>query len=88
MEYKILIKLFLPELEQSYEMYIPVNRTVGQVIELMNKVVNDITLNIYPVKEGLQLMNRRDNTLYDYNELIRNTNIRNGTELVMFYKDV
>ncbi len=84
MEYKILIKLFLPELEQSYEMYIPVNRTVGQVIELMNKVVNDITLNIYPVKEGLQLMNRRDNTLYDYNELIRNTNIRNGTELVMF----
>ena len=84
MEYKILIKLFLPELEQSYEMYIPVNRTVGQVIELMNKVVNDITLNIYPVKEGLQLMNRRDNTLYDYNELIRNTSIRNGTELVMF----
>lgn len=84
MEYKILIKLFLPELEQSYEMYIPVNRTVGQVIELINKVVNDITLNIYPVKEGLQLMNRRDNTLYDYNELIRNTNIRNGTELIMF----
>lgn len=84
MEYKILIKLFLPELEQSFEMYIPVNRTVGQVIELMNKVVNDITLNIYPVKDGLQLMNRRDNTLYEYNELIRNTNIRNGTELVMF----
>ncbi len=84
MEYKILIKLFLPELEQSFEMYIPVNRTVGQVIELMNKVVNDITLNIYPVKEGLQLMNRRDNTLYEYNELVRNTNIRNGTELVMF----
>ena len=36
MDYKILIKLFLPELEQSFEMYIPVNRTIGQVIELMN----------------------------------------------------
>lgn len=84
MDYKILIKLFLPELEQSFEMYIPVNRTIGQVIELMNKVVNDITLNVYPIKEGLQLMNRRNNTFYEYNELIRNTNIRNGTELVMF----
>ncbi len=84
MDYKILIKLFLPELEQNFEMYIPVNRTIGQVIELMNKVVNDITLNVYPIKEGLQLMNRRNNTFYEYNELIRNTNIRNGTELVMF----
>ena len=84
MDYKILIKLFLPELEQSFEMYIPVNRTIGQVIELMNKVVNDITLNAYPIKEGLQLMNRRNNTFYEYNDLIRNTNIRNGTELVMF----
>lgn len=84
MDYKMLIKLFLPELEQNFEMYIPVNRTIGQVIELMNKVVNDITLDVYPIKEGLQLMNRRNNTFYEYNELIRNTNIRNGTELVMF----
>lgn len=84
MDYKILIKLFLPELEQNFEMYIPVNRTIGQVIELMNKVVNDITLNVYPIKEGLQLMNRRNNTFYEYNALVRNTNIRNGTELVMF----
>lgn len=84
MDYKILIKLFLPELEQDFEMYIPVNRTIGQVIELMNKVVNDITLNVYPIKDGLQLMNRRNNTLYNYNDLVRNTDIRNGTELVMF----
>ena len=84
MDYKILIKLFLPEMEQNYEMYIPANRTVGQVIELMNKVVNDITLNVYPIKEGLQLMNRRNNILYNYNDIVRNTNIRNGTELVRF----
>lgn len=84
MDYKILVKLFLPEMEQNYEMYIPANRTVGQVIELMNKVVNDITLNVYPIKEGLQLMNRRNNILYNYNDIVRNTNIRNGTELVMF----
>lgn len=84
MDYKILIKLFLPELEQDFEMYIPVNRTIGQVIELMNKVVNDITLNVYPIKDGLQLMNRRNNTLYNYDDLVRNTDIRNGTELVMF----
>lgn len=84
MEYKVLIKLFVPQIEQCYEMYIPVNRTVGQVIELMNKVVNDISSGIFPVKDGLNLMNRRDNVIYDYGQLIRETNIRNGSELVMY----
>lgn len=84
MEYKVLIKLFVPQIEQCYEMYIPVNRTVGQVIELMNKVVNDISGGIFPVKDGLNLMNRRDNVIYDYGQLIRETNIRNGSELVMY----
>lgn len=84
MEYKVLIKLFVPQIEQCYEMYIPVNRTVGQVIELMNKVVNDISSGIFPIKDGLNLMNRRDNVIYDYGQLIRETNIRNGSELVMY----
>ncbi len=84
MEYKVLIKLFVPQIEQCYEMYIPVNRTVGQVIELMNKVVNDISSGIFPIKDGLNLMNRRDNIIYDYGQLVRETNIRNGSELVMY----
>ncbi len=84
MEYKVLIKLFVPEIEQSYEMYIPVNRTIGQVIELMNKVVNDLSMGVFPIKAGLNLMNRRENIIYDYNSLIRETDIRNGSELIIF----
>lgn len=84
MEYKVLIKLFVPEIEQSYEMYIPVNRTIGQVIELMNKVVNDLSMGVFPIKAGLNLMNRRENIIYDYKSLIRETDIRNGSELIIF----
>lgn len=84
MEYKVLIKLFVPQLEQCYEMYIPVNRTIGHVIELMNKVVNDLSTGIFPIKNGLNLMNRRKNEIYDYNQLVRETDIRNGSELILF----
>lgn len=84
MEYKVLIKLFVPEVEQSFEMYIPVNKTVSQVIFLMNKVVNDITLGSYPIKDTIKLINRRSNVQYDLSKLIRDTDIKNGTELVIY----
>ena len=84
MEYKVLIKLFVPEVEQSFEMYIPVNKTVSQVIFLMNKVVNDMTLGCYPIKDTIKLINRRSNVQYDLSKLIRNTDIKNGTELVIY----
>lgn len=84
MEYKVLIKLFVPEIEHSFEMYIPVNKTVSQVMFLMNKVVNDITLGSYPMKDTLKLINRRSNVQYDLSKLIRDTDIKNGTELVIY----
>jgi len=84
MEYKVLIKLYLPEIEQNYEFYIPVNKTVSQVALLLNKIVNDITYKVFPIKNSITLINRRNKNKYLNSTLIRDTDIRNGTELIMF----
>jgi len=83
MEYKILIRLYVPEIEQDYEIYIPINKTVSQVSVLLNNLINNISGNVYPTKKKIKIYNRR--TLEEYNpkEVIRNTNIKNGTELVI-----
>ena len=83
MDFKVLIKLYVPEIEEVYEMFIPVNRTIGEVSLLLCKLINDIS-KVYPVKENLNLCNRYSNVIYDNRELVRNTDIRNGTELVIF----
>lgn len=83
MEYKVLVKLYVPEIESSFEMYIPVNKTVSQVLVLMNKVVNDVTIGSYPIKQNLELLNRRNNMKYSNEQVIRDTDIKNGTELIM-----
>ena len=83
MEYKVLIKLYLPEIEQTFDMYIPVNRSVGQVISLLNKAVNSETLGTYPVRNNIRLINKRTFQIYDQTQLVRSTDIKNGTELVM-----
>lgn len=83
MEYKVLVKLYVPEIEQSYDMYIPVNKTVSHVILLLNRAINSESSEIYPLKNSLRLINKRTYTIYKFEDIIRNTDIRNGTQLVL-----
>ena len=83
MKYKVLIKLFVPEIEETYEMYIPINKTIGEISELLSKLVNDLS-KVYPIKKNACLCNRYTGIIYEKQYLIRNTDIRNGTELIIF----
>ena len=83
MEYKVLIRLYVPEIEQNYEVYIPINKSLSQVLVLLNKLVNNVSGETYAIKNNLKLYNRRTFEQYQLDSVIRNTNIRNGTELVM-----
>lgn len=83
MEYKVLIKLFVPEIEEIYEMYIPVNKTIGEISELLSKLVKDLS-KVYPIKNNACLCNRRSGIIYEKYHLISETDIRNGTELIIF----
>ena len=82
MDYKVLIKLYVPEIEEVYEAFIPVNKTVGEVLILLNQMVNNLS-GIYPLKNDNNLYNRYTGALYGNSSLIRDTDIRNGTELVV-----
>lgn len=84
MEYKVLIKLYIPEVERDFELYIPINKTVYQVLELIMQVIEDLVPGVNLKDKNLNLCNRRSNNLYKKDLVIRNTDIRNGTELVLF----
>ena len=83
MEFKVLIKLFVPEIEQSFDLYIPVNKSVGQVLILLNKAVHSESLSVYPIRTSLRLINKKTAQVYEQTYLIRQTDIKNGTELVI-----
>lgn len=84
MDYKVLINLYVPEVEQNFEFYIPVNRRIDLVVRLLNLAVNNIMFNEFPIKDNLQLCNRRTGEVYANGHYVRNTDIRNGTQLVLF----
>lgn len=79
---KILVELYVPEIEEQYELYVPVNKTVGYCIKQIKKMLkehyeelsDDLNVNLY---------NKRTGQMYSNNVLIRNTNIRNGSQLAL-----
>ncbi len=83
MQYKVLIVLYIPEIEEEYEFYIPVNKHIEEVIEILNKAVAEISYQVYPIKDNLKLVNRRTGEVYDNGSYVRNTTIKNGTQLVL-----
>lgn len=79
-----MVKLLVPEVEKSYEIYVPINRTVKQVCVLINKLINEDTDGAYPIREDLAICNRFTSEVYKYETYIRNTDIRNGSQIVVF----
>lgn len=84
MEYKVLVKVFVPEIEKTVEVYLPVNRTISEVCKLLNKLINEISSGAYPIKENVALCNRITSEFYTSSMYVRDTNIRNGAQLVFF----
>ena len=80
---KILVKLYVPMIEEQYDILIPQNRRIHSIIKLLSKAVYELTDGYYNPNEMPTLYDKLSAKPYDYNLLIKDTNIRNGTEIVM-----
>ncbi len=80
---KVLICIFVPFLEQEYELFVPINRKVGLIKKMVAKAIIEMTSNEYQVNNELKIVNKITNYVYDNDEYIINTDIRNGTKLIL-----
>lgn len=84
MNNKVLIKLIVPELDTTYDIFIPVNELVWKIKKLIVKCIYDLTEGSLPLDKPYLLINKDTSYIYKNNELIRTNDIRNATELVLF----
>ena len=83
MKNEILIELVVPVIEEKYNVYIPINRRIGNVIILISKAIFDISSGLYQIDENSSLYNKETGQKYLVDDLIRLTDIRNGTSLIL-----
>ena len=85
---KILIKLNFVEIDEVFDVFIPVNELVWKVKKLLIKSVADLTQTKLDMNNEYIIMNATTNEIYDNNQVIIDTNIRNATEIIMIPKEV
>ena len=84
MNNKVLIKLIVPDIDETYELFIPVNEIVWKIKKLVLKAIEELCDSNVNLQKDYTLMNINTSKIYTDNEIIRDTDIRNATELIIF----
>ena len=81
---RVLVKLYVPMFEKKYEMWIPANKKIGNIIVMITKAISEMSGGYYKaVKKMPMLYNKETSEKYDVNITIKESSIRSGTELVL-----
>ena len=75
---KLFINLYILSLDENYELFIPVDEKVANLVNMLDK-------SVFPFdnkKRGV-LLNLYTGVIYNNNDIIRNTDIKNGTKLML-----
>lgn len=81
-ENKINVELIVPSIGKRYNIFIPVNKTIGEVIVILNKTINEMT-GCFPMNNKLSLFGILENTIFDFNVEVIKSGIKNGSILVL-----
>lgn len=84
MENKVLVELYIPTIEKKYEVFLPVSKTIGDITTLLAKALPDIGGGYYKITQTEKLYSRITGEAYNENLILKNTDIRNGSELVLY----
>ena len=82
-ENKVLVSVNVPILENKYDIYFPVNRKMSNVIGMIKSSLYDLSQGIFDVNADYVLYNKENGEAYDMNILVRDSNIRNGSQVIL-----
>lgn len=79
MKNKVLVTVRIPEIDESYNVYLPVNRKIGNIINLLINSIKDLNEIEFEDNCDLFLYSSITGEKYDIDKLLYNTDIRNGS---------
>ena len=80
---RVLIRVYAPLLEKKYDVWVPINKSIYEVIINLVKGINSINKIEYDMKEIPNLYDKESSEIYDINFKFIDTNIRNGSEVIL-----
>lgn len=80
---KYLVKILYPRINQEYELFIPINKTIAKILTLIQKAISEINVDIIPLRKDVILVKKSNGEILPMNEIVKNTSIEQGDTLVI-----
>lgn len=79
---KINVELIVPSILEKYNIFLPANKTIGEIIVILNKTINEIT-GCFPTNDKLCILDVMENKIYSPKMELLNSGIKNGSVLAL-----
>ena len=83
MNNKILIEVFVPMLEQEYDVFVPINKKIKNVTRLINDAIVDLSNGCFPKKSDIVLYNRQNGFILDPKLNVKEAGLVNGSQVIL-----
>ena len=83
MDNKILVRLYIPKIEEQYDVTIPLDKQIYVIIQLLVKAVNELSGGYYKPSKMPMLYDKITAKAYDVNLTVIESTLRNASEVVL-----
>ncbi len=80
---KVLVRVYVPFIEEQFDVKIPLNRKIFSIIKLLSKGIYELSDGEFEKSEQHFLYDKLTGTEYNLNDTVKDTNIRNGKEIIL-----
>ena len=79
---KILVTVYVLELDESYDVLLPINLKMDEVYELIQNTIFDLSSGNYQKHDNVMLLNK-DGKVINNNNVVRLSGLTNGCQVVL-----
>lgn len=80
---KVLVKLYVPVIEQEYDIWLPINKKIHKIVGWLEKSVNELSGGYYTPSHTPMLYDKNSARPYNMNLNVKENNIKNGAEIIL-----
>ena len=83
MKNKILVRVYVPSIDEEYETYMPSNESVKKILDLLVKIIYDLSDTNFDADTNHYLLDASSSKIYLSNQIIRETDIKNSKKIIL-----
>lgn len=83
MNNKALVEVFVPAAEQKFDVYIPLESKMGEVVQLLSSALSDLSDGKFKATEDTILCDAKTGIIYNINIEIAELGIKTGSRLML-----